>query len=258
MKLGLLKKKSIQAKKPKSQDEEQEEESGSIYNREENEESEDSSSEEGEEDASPDSWMITDENKQRQALKQSQDANFRAPTTWLKDGEEKIFRFLDDGPIATIFRYSVRNRRGFFDKHTQPAPGQTDLFRDELNLNPAFCAVYEVIDKTGYKAKSGPKKGERVKNVNRFFEVSGKVHEQLMLLRKNSGALNKYDIKVARTGTEKNTAYMFFTMDRGPIPVQFLAKRLKKDFKKYYAPKTSAEQRLICRGHAVASSNDNE
>ena len=188
-------------------------------------------------------WAQTTEESQQNALKQSEAASARnrPPEFWLKDGDEKKVRIRQEGPIATIFRYSLKVR-GNWRQFTAPADGDVDLFRDELGLTPTLRAVYEVIDIAGYTDKTGKK----FRNMPRFFVANQGMFKQLAAIRKKRGPLNQFNIEIARAGEGTKTSYMFLPDAPSPMTPEMKEKpSLRADFAKYYAPLSEEEQRAL-------------
>jgi hypothetical protein len=208
-------------------------------------------------------WMQTSEEAQSRALKESTQRSMRnrPPEVWLKDGEEKTLRFRGAGALATFARYRLQ-LDGKWRAFTKPADGDTDLFQSELGLNDSFCALFEVVDISGYRDKDG----KRHRYIPRFYVVGARQYEQLRLIqRKRGGRLDKFDIVVSRSGSGTQTSYAFIPeMDSPSDPKVKAAASLKEDVNKYYAPPTESEQRAIVNklrrrsGHSDESDGEDD
>ena len=190
-------------------------------------------------------WMITGQQAQAEAVQKAKilQGSGRAPEIWFKDGESRLVRFRDSGPIACIFVYRFRlgGKVRFF---TAASEEEEDLFRDELNARPTFRAIYEVFDYEGYVNKDK----KQVKNIPRFYACSSKQYSHLEILRKKRQGLHNQDIEITRTGEGTSTSYMYMCEDLAPFPDKFKSiPRLVTDFPKYYAPLPVDEQRLMVR-----------
>lgn len=188
-------------------------------------------------------WMKTKPSEQRAALEESnaRNARNRAPELWLQDGDEKLVRFRHEGALGTIFRYRLKVD-GKWRSYTMPREGDVDLFATKLNLNATFAAIYELVDIKGFTDKQQKKH----KFVPRFYVVGSRQFEQLELIRKKRGPLNKYDVTITRSGEDKNTTYAYFPeMEEPADPRVKSAQSLAGEVETYYAPPTEAEQRAI-------------
>ena len=188
--------------------------------------------------------MLSDRESQREAMETQKvlgSASNRPPEVWVSDGEERRMRIRDAGPVALIFRYSVKVN-GKWQRFTAPEPGEQDLFKDR-GFRAALQAVYEVIDIDGYTNREGKK----IKGEPRFFVANSKLHEQLEYIRrKKGGSLALFDIEIRRTGADKNTMYSAIPDSPSPVRPEWKAKpRLSKDFAKYYAPLTPKQQQAV-------------
>lgn len=199
-------------------------------------------------------WMMTGADQQKEALSRQRllsDAK-RPPEMWVKEGEDKLVRFVGEGPVACIYAYSVRVD-GRWKSITCPEDGQIDLFKTELGLRPSFKAIYEVVDINGYVDKDMKKH----KNVRRFYTGSSRVYEALEKIREKKGPLNRYNIEISRTGTGTATSYNFMPDSPSPMTPEMKAgEPLAPKFASYYAPPTAAEQRVLVRAIASSPSAD--
>lgn len=199
-------------------------------------------------------WMMTGADQQKEALSRQRllsDAK-RPPEMWVKEGEDKLVRFVNEGPIACLYVYSVRID-GRWKSITCPEEGQIDLFKSELGLRPSFKAIYEVVDIHGYVDKEQKKH----KNVRRFYVGSSRVYEALEKLREKKGPLNRYNVEISRTGTGTQTSYTFLPDSPTPMTSEMKAgEALAPKFASYYAPPTAAEQRVLVRAIASAPQAD--
>lgn len=196
-------------------------------------------------------WAVTDPRKFRELAQQAQTENRRAPEVWVRDGSSVLLRFLDEGPLACISVYKFRVN-GRWAKFTKPADGDPDLFATSLGLRPSKIFIYRAIDISGYTNKQGKK----LRNIPRFYVATVRQYEQLQQLSKEVELpLNKFDIKISRSGSGTNTTYLFI-----PKPPTVMAVEQKKaaaafpDFHAYYAPIPLSQQKSIVA--SVGASTD--
>jgi hypothetical protein len=189
-------------------------------------------------------WMMTDTATQSEALEAQKmlSGMERPPEIWFTEGEDKMLRFRDPGPVALLWRYSVMIGDRW-RQFTSPEKGETDLFRDQLQLRPSLRAVYEVIDINGYEDQ---KTGKKMRHIPRFLVANTRLFEQLEMIRKKRGGLNGFNIEISRKGTGTQTTYGALPESPSPMrPEWKSAKRLRDDFEKYYAPPSEAEQEML-------------
>lgn len=200
-------------------------------------------------------WMIVGEQAQRQAVQQQRSMMMkgRPPEMWLRDGDEKLVRFRDPGPVVSFFCYSLKIN-GRFMRITQPEEGERDLFL-EGGERFSFYAVYEVIDIDGYTSKQD---GKVHKNVPRFYVAGSRVYENLSKIAQRKGDLCNYDILISRSGSRAQTTYNFLPENDSQMP-KALAKlpRLSDKLEEYYAPPDEAEQRMLL-GQRQPDNDDDE
>jgi hypothetical protein len=179
------------------------------------------------------SWATTNPDDIERRIKEQAALQLRRPPEfYLRDGEEKKIRFVSSDPIALISVY-VAKVKGEFRSFVAPELGVDDAFA-EAGLTASSRIVYEIIDLDGYVDK---KTNKRIRNLPRFYVVSPKVHEQLKVIVKKYGPLDKFDIEMSRTGSGINTTYSFFPMPPKPLSLELQKlPRLRPDFAKYYAP----------------------
>lgn len=197
-------------------------------------------------------WLIQGTERKQKAMNESRVLNNRnrPPELWFRDGDEKVLRFRDGGENTPgIWRYQVEVDNQW-QTFTVPEEGEVDLFNEELGLRPSLRFIYEVIDLTGYKDKSG----KRIKNIARFWVVPERIHTQLERLRKKAGPLNNFDMSVTRNGSKASTTYEMYPDSSSPMPKEFRKiPRLIDEIEKYYAPLPEDEQRLVVKRARVRS-----
>jgi hypothetical protein len=204
-------------------------------------------------------WMKTDPEEVRELEEQqrAQMAANRPPEFFLKEDESRNIRFRSDSYIACIFQYSfpVPGKK-YWRKVTQPDEGEVDLFA-EAGRQAALRAVYEIIDISGYKDK----KGKRVRNISRFWNVSMKQHEAIQKLREKKGTLLDREWSVSKIGSGKQSTMMIVPEEPSKITSeQKDAKSLKGEFQKYYAPPDEKGQKALLRSLHISidSSEDSD
>lgn len=190
------------------------------------------------------SWAATDPKKIQSVAAAASVGGGRAPEIFFKDGEERTIRLLTDDPIASFGRYRVKlNNR--WSSFTKPPAGQPDAFAHK-GLRDQQVYLWEAIDYNGYLDKQ--KKPHR--NLYRYLVAGNRIYQQLSALRKRYGPLNKFDITVARVGSDTSTTYNLMPSPAGSIPeearlaVKEQRKKmdLSQEWRKLYAPLKLAKQ----------------
>ncbi len=199
--------------------------------------------EDGEVENEDSDWAVTDIAKVRDqlAVQRAQSGANRPPELYVKDGETKRLRFRDNEAIAGIWQYSLKVN-GKWVSHTMPSDGQVNYYHKKGGLRPSFKVIYEVIDLDGYTDKNGKK----IKNVPRFLKASGRLNEQLELVKSKRNGLTGFIVELKRTGQSTNTLYSVYPEDPSKTPPELLKiPRLRKDFRKYYAPLPPEQQKAV-------------
>lgn len=218
-------------------------------NRERDDDEEDSSSRMGGSD-----WMIVgkdDLKKEQRTSEALAKSSRRPPEIWIPDGDSRMVRFRSSEPVG-IYQYQVKVGKNWTSV-TRPAPGDKDLFK-LAGLVPQLKYVYEVIDINGYTDR---KTGKRLKNLPRFFKANGRFEKMIEKMRDKYGGLTKRNFEISRTGQSKDTTYMIIAEDKEPMTdAMKKAPQLMPDFKKYYAPPTVEEQKILLAGLTIDEEDD--
>lgn len=201
-------------------------------------------------------WMKVSPQEQREAIAEASmlSGKNRPPELWMKDGEEKVLRFRHDGPIAAIWRYTLKVG-GRFEAFTRPEEGDVDLFATELGLNPTVKVIYEVVDLKGYVDRAGKKH----RNVSRFLVANTAMHNSLDMIRRKRGGLSGFNISMSRQGSGRQTSYSFLPEESSPTPPEVkAAPSLRPEFERFYAPPSEGKQRAIIRRHGQSPDDEGD
>ena len=189
------------------------------------------------------SWFVAGGSALAQAEKESSALNRqgRAPEFWLRPGEQRIIRIRHKKALGGLYRYTIPVR-GKFRSYTAPPEGEIDLFRSQLGKGPTLRAVYELIDRTGFKDRDGKHR----KDFPCFWLATGPVRATLEAIEETVGDLSKQDLVVRRTGSGRNTTYTVLPKPPSPMPDSLRRMpMLSADLEQYFSPPDEATQRAI-------------
>jgi hypothetical protein len=200
-------------------------------------------------------WAETDSSRFKKLSKQAKVLGQRAPEFWVRDGESRLTRFVDDDAIVSFEAYRFKHN-GRWSRFTRPRPGKPDLFASKLGLKPSRCFVFRLIDIDGYKDRQG----KQHTNLARFFVVSNRLYDQIQLVVQETGEdLNEFNIKISRTGQGRDTSYMLFAKQASPLTPQM--KKVIANFPKWedvYKPMTTDQQQAIIMNVSGNGDEDSE
>jgi len=188
------------------------------------------------------SWAITDPSKFKALASSQVNSARRPPEFWVREGEKKLIRFVDEG-ARTAFKVYRFRYNGNFVRHTAPPPGKPDLYEMKMGLKPSFVYLFRIVDIEGYVAKDGKK----LTNIPRYYLVGARNYSQISDLPEVTGApLNEYNVYVKRTGTGTSTNYLFVPQPVSPLQAAHIkAVAELPDWKTVYAPRSVEEQEVI-------------
>lgn len=169
----------------------------------------------------------------------------RAPEVWIKAGQKKKFRFLDDFMVAQLNRYTVKVGGRFVTVTQNP---DNDLL-GQAGFRPNQATIFEVLDYEGY---TDAKTGEVHNNITRFFSVSPKMFDQLFSLYEENGPLNQGDIIINRMGSGQQTVYSIIPSLPKPLdPVLAKIERNLSRFEEFYEPASAEVQESLIKQGAI-------
>lgn len=201
------------------------------------------------------SWMMTNPREMREASEAAKSLSGKfPPEVYFISGEPKVIRLRTAEPIASFRRYRFK-RDGKWRSFTAPPAGEEDLFAEE-GMKASLVFVWEVIDETGFTPKKGPNAGKLVQNQARFLIASGRLYDQFMAVAEDNGPLNRYSIKVRRSGQGTSTTYTLLPQQPKPLTdEQRAVERIGDKVAEYYAPLDARAQAAVLRSR---SSRDEE
>lgn len=176
--------------------------------------------------------------------------SIRAPEFFLKEGGTARVYFRQSSPIAGFYAYNVQGTGGRWNKLI--VNRDNDVLAEHMDRGASLYFVWELIDLTGYIDK----KQKAVKDIPRFFVVSGKVNDQLSgmaasLIADGEKPLHKRPCKVIKTGSGKDSTYSFIPLESKPLTdEQLRIPRLKPE--DYYKALSRKEQLNWLRAHRVS------
>lgn len=201
------------------------------------------------------SWADTDRSRYRALAKAAKIAGRRAPEFWVKDGDSRLIRFLDEDAVVSFQCYRFQ-LNGKWVRFTKPVDGKPDLFASRLGLRAGRVFVYRIIDIEGYVNK----RGKKITNQPKFLVASNRMYEQTRMLAKESEVeLNEQNIKVSRSGGGQDTTYMFVLKPKSKLTPEM--KKAAANFPKwkdYFRPPTTSEQKTIVASYAPGSEDDDD
>ena len=188
------------------------------------------------------SWAITDPKKFGTLAKQARVEQRRIPELWIRDGEGRLVRYLDEDPVVSFQAYRMQ-LNGRWQRFVRPIDGKPDLFASRLGLRPSRMFVYRIIDIDGYTDK----KGKKFTNLPRFHVVGVRQFEQnRLLVEEHETTLNAQNIKIKRSGSGQNTTYLL--IPKQPSPLTLEMKKAAANFPKwqeFFQPPTTSQQKSM-------------
>jgi hypothetical protein len=201
------------------------------------------------------SWADTDRSRYRALAKAAKIAGIRAPEFWVRDGESRLIRFLDEDAVVSFLCYKMK-LNGRWVRYTKPVDGKPDLFASKLGLRPGRVFVYRIIDIQGYVNK----RGKKITNQGKFLVASNKMYEQTRLVARESELdLNEQNIKMSRSGSGPDTTHVFILKPVSPLtPEMKKAAASFPKWKDYFKPPTTSEQKSIIASYAPGGDDDDD